>query len=225
MTFDFTPAKTVLQAHSADLVLPSGATATAYMQAFDDAAALFQEQNTIKPEDYRLAAQMTVDMAKTLITIALAGLAALVAYTQASEFPPLFSGRTGLTAATFVCFFVSIVFGAIVVSGIWQRGEGRKSSPHSAHWSTKPAARPVNWQGLLGIVAVILFSLLVLLRSGSQMAKGFALSLPGGDRYITSGDIIISGQNLSVVSKKTQDKSLLPPTKPGETDSITISPK
>ena len=226
MTFDFAPAKVVLQAHLADIAPPTGtASAAAYMQDFDKAIALFQEQNTIKPEDYRLAAQMTVDMAKTLITIALAGVAAFVAFIQASEYPALLSARTFLMAATFLCFFLSIIFGAVVVSGIWQRGEGRKSSPHLPQWSTKPAATPINWQAGLGIVGVILFSLLVLIRSGSQTARGFELSLPGGDQYITSGDIIISGQNLSVVSKNSQDKSQLPPTKSGETDSITISPK
>jgi hypothetical protein len=165
-------------------------------------------------------------MSMTLIQIALAGLAAFVVFTQSSGYPAFLSPRFFMLVFTGLFFFVSIMLGAIVVSGIWKRGEGREDST-SPRWSTTSAGGPIGWQALLGVAAVILFGYLVLSRPGSQTAKGFALGLPGGDRFITSGEIIISGQwqNLCIVSKDTQDKAQLPPTKSGQTDSIAVSPR
>ncbi len=227
MDFDFGPAKTVITQYKCKLGLADTAAIKDYLQRFDVAVDQFKELNEIKHDDVRAAAQIAVDMSKTLIQIALAGLAAFVAFTQVSGFPPFISIRFALMGVTVLLFGLSIMEGAFVVSGIWQRGEGRKKSEENPPWSTKNASTAINWQVWLGIGAALLFGLLVLFRPQAQTARGFDLGFPGGDRYTTFGEISINGQweNLNIVNNRTQEKCQLPPTKCGQTDSITITPK
>jgi hypothetical protein len=227
MEFDFGPAKRLLTEKKADLQLPNGVAVEAYLQQLDDAVAQFKKLNEITHEDVRAAAQIAVDMSKTLIQIALAGLAAFVAFAQATGYLAFTSIRLALMALTAVCFVFSMIAGAFVVSGIWKRGEGRAPSKTNPPWSTESAKLPINAQAGLGIGALLLFGILVLSRPQAETVKGYELGFPGGDRLISSGEISINGQweNLYIVNKRTKDEYQLPPTKSGQADSITLSPK
>jgi hypothetical protein len=217
MAFTFDPAKTVLTAHKNEVKdLPGGMTADAYLAEFDNVF-------PTKVEDQRLSAQMAVDTAKTMVTIALAGVAALVALSQATGFPVLYSIGFWLWGLTFVALVVSMIAGAKVVSGIAKRGGGNKPGG----WNTDAAKISMNFQAWSGLAGIILFVALILVRHVPQIASRFEVDLPGGSQYFTTGELTIHGQwqALYVEDKRTQLKTQLPATKTGQEDSISIIPK
>jgi hypothetical protein len=216
MAFDPGPAKTLLAARKTELSLPEGMKAEDYLT---DLNKVFDT----KVEDQRLSAQMAVDTSKTLITIALAGVAALVAYSQATGFPVFYSHEFWLWGLTFLALVLSMIAGAMVVSGIAKRGGAKKD----ADWNTDAAKTAINSQALIGLLAIILFVALILVRHVPQIAKRFEVDLPGGSKFVTTGELTIHGQwqALYVEDKRTQVKSELPATKAGQEDSISIIPQ
>jgi hypothetical protein len=217
MAFTFESAKQVVTAHKAELKdLPDGMTIDQYLAEFDKVIAT-------KVEDQRLSAQMAVDTSKTMVTIALAGVAALVAFSQATGYPALLSLGFYLWGLTLFALVVSMIGGAIVVSGIAKRGGGNKPGG----WNTDAAKTAMNSQALSGLAAVLLFVGLILVRHVPQIARRFEVDLPGGSQFVTTGELTIHGQcqTLNVEDKRTQVKSQLPPTKAGQEDSISIIPR
>jgi hypothetical protein len=226
MAFNADHAKKVLNQHRDELAAElTGGSADQYLQEFD---ALLAKLNTpVVAEDRRLAAQMAVDMAKTFIQIALAGIAALVVYSQVEGYPAFYSVTFWFWTLTFLCLLGSMVLGATAVSRISKRVREGNASVAADLWDTNIANKPINFQAYSGLAAVVFFGLLVVLRE-PQKVKGVEVDLPGGDRYITltSGELIIGGrwQELYILNPRTQEKSQLPPTNPGQSDSIRISP-
>jgi hypothetical protein len=217
MAFTLDPAKTVLTAHKDELKgLPDGMTADAYLAEFNSVFAT-------KVEDQRLAAQMAVDTSKTMVTIALAGVAALVAFSQATGYPALLSLGFYFWGLTLFALVLSMIAGAIVLSGIAKRGGGNKPGG----WNTDAAKTPINLQALSGLAAILLFVGLILVRHVPQISRRFEVDLPGGSQFVTTGELTIHGQwqTLYVEDKRTQVKSQLPPTKAGQDDSISIVPQ
>jgi len=217
MAFTLDAAKKVLTAHKDELKdLPDSMTPDQYLTAFDNAFAT-------KVEDQRLSAQMAVDTSKTMVTIALAAVAALIAFSQATGFPALYTPGFWLWGLTFLTLLVSMIAGAIVVSGIAKRGGGNKPGG----WNTDAARKSMNSQAWSGLGAIICFVALILVRHVPQISKRFEVDLPGGSQFVTTGELTIHGQwqALYFEDKQTQVKSLLPPTKAGQEDSISIIPQ
>lgn len=85
----------------------------------------------------------------------------------------------------------------------------------------------MNSQAWSGLGAIICFVALILVRHVPQISKRFEVDLPGGSQFVTTGELTIHGQwqALYFEDKQTQVKSLLPPTKAGQEDSISIIPQ
>lgn len=218
MAFNSKPAKDFLTAHKTELKDLGGMSADDYLAELDN---VFKA----KPEDQRLSAQMAVDTSKTMVTIALAAVAALVAFSQATGFPALYSPGFLLWSGTFLALVLSMIAGAIVVSGIAKRGGGDKDTP--GDWNTDAAKSAINSQAWIGLAAIILFVALILVGHVPQIARRFEVDLPGGSKFVTTGELTIHGQwqALYVEDKRTEVKSQLPATKAGQEDSISIIPQ
>jgi hypothetical protein len=224
---DLTFAINLINAHKGTDAAPQGTSWEAYVGELEAANARLSVIDSVDILDRRLASQMAVDMSKTLVQIALAGIAAFIAFSQISDYPALWSGRFWAMAMVVIFFALSILAGAYVVSGIWQRGEGRKALGKSLRWSTEPARRALNVQAGTGALAVCFFLGVVFLTHEPRWTQDFRIGLPGEEEVTTSGEIAISGQwqTLLIVSKRTHNTFQIPASKPGQSDVITIAPK
>jgi hypothetical protein len=216
------PAISIVETHKSELGQYSVARADDYIA---DLKAGAEQLRNRTPEDRRLAAQMSVDMSKTFVQIALAGLAAFVTFTQISSRPELKSLRFFLFAITAIFFMASIYCGSLAGSRIWQRGEGRLE-PSGEPWSTSSIKVFLNLQAMTGAAAIVLLACLVIFGHEPSPLRGFRVSLPEGSYFITSGDIVINGQwkSLAIVDKKTQLQWHLPATTSDVDDSLSIAP-
>jgi hypothetical protein len=224
---DLTPAINIIKAHKDTDAPPHGTNWDAYIAELDAANARLRDIYSVDVSDRRLASQMAVDMSKTLVQIALAGIAAFIAFSQISKYPALWSGRFWAMAMVVILFSLSILAGAHVVSGIWQRGEGRKALGKSLRWSTEPARLALNVQAGTGALAVCSFLVVVFLMHEPGWTQDFRIGLPGKEEVTASGEITISGQwqSLLIVSKKTHNTFQMPASKPGQADVFTIAPE
>jgi hypothetical protein len=205
--------------------LSGGMTGDQYLKDFVNATTA--PNPSVDEQDRRLASQMAVDMSKTFVQIALAGVAALVAYSQVSGYPTGFGLSLWAWIGTLLCFIVSMFAGALVISKTAKRGGGKAPLGGKPPWDVDAVKIPMNIQAWIGFLAVVSFIVLVLVRNSPPIAKRFEVYLPGGCEFVTSGQIEIHGewQSLYVVDKRTGYISQLGPTKVGQDAQIKIIPK
>ena len=168
---------------------------------------------------------MATTMSTNFIQIALAGLAAFVAFTQVSDYPKAFSVRFWLFILTGVLFLLSMYFGGRAVSEMWKIGEGRIGQ-NKMPWLTQDVKGWLDGQPIFGILALLAFACLVMVRPETTPKGGLKIESAQRQSFSTpSGEIVVNGQwqNLSLVDKKTKSTLLLGPTPPGQSGSLTIS--
>lgn len=179
-------------------------------------------------EDFREAAKMAADHSKMFMQIAVAGLGALLAFTQLdlrSLLDPS-SGRFYIGLLASLLFVASIYWGAIATSKIWKQGQG-KINPDGIPWHTDHVKGPLNFQAIVGLAALVFFAIFLLWPVNKRPdLKGFTISTPGGTKHIFNEIIEIEGRwdELSI-KDKTQVIVQLPPTGQGQNSLISIAPK
>lgn len=234
MAFDFEPAKRVLSKHTDEIKkeldeirkdVSDITTGSEYLTAFTNATTA--PNPAVDDNDRRLASQMAVDMSKTFVEIALAGIAALVAYSQVAGYPTGFGLSFWAWVVTFLSFVLSMIAGALVISEAAKRGGGKRPLEGKPPWDIDAVKSSMNKQALVGLFGVVSFIVLVVVQHSPSIAKRFEVDLPGGCEFVTSGQIEIHGewQSLYVEDKRTGYISQLGPTKVGQNVPIKITPK
>ena len=122
----------------------------------DQYIADFERLTSRDKEDHRLASQIAVDASKTFVQIAVALFVVIGGFTQ-------FAFKNGWHLSSIICLgisglltFVSLVYGFIVISKSYKRGDGRIESNQIA-WSTEYLKKSINAQARTGVLAILVF--------------------------------------------------------------------
>jgi hypothetical protein len=218
MTDRYAAALTTLDRHRDEL----GTTADARDKYLLEIRKAFEWLNDRQPEDFRLAATMAVDSAKSLLSIAIAVFVALGGFIQYGLSHDLhwWSASIIFLGAGEILAVLSMVFGFNAIGKAFKRGEGREAIGQIA-WSTEPLRSFLQWQSYLGLGTLVAFGFAIIFWQPSSTPVAFSVG-PAALAQTGNANLRFEGQWSSLLLRQGNLSITLGPVPSGQTASFEV---
>lgn len=156
--------------------------------------AYFEHQKVNRSRDDKMeASKLSVEMAKVILTVDVAGLVAVAGFVQFARNDNVawFTPTIGLFALAAVLGAFAIYFGFMAISAVYKRADGREGADKDP-WSTLVSKDSLNYQAVLSGLALI--SLFVAIAFWPNYEGGNLINVSSSSR----GMVLAGGESVAV---------------------------